>query len=79
MTVADRKTRSAAQVEGIPKPSQLYHAKSSISEKKKDLLQLCADGTILVEYHDYYKCLPTSRIEEEKLPEPDIEEDSETE
>ena len=67
-------------MEGIPKPSQLYHAKLPVSEeKKKDLLQLCADGTTPVEYHDYYKCLPTSWIEKEKLPEPDIEEDSETE
>ena len=35
MTVADRKKRSAAQVEGIPKPSQLYHGKLPISEEKK--------------------------------------------
>ena len=79
--VPDRKIRSATQVETPPKAKQLYPGRLSISEeKKRDLLQLCSDGTIPSEYHEYYKGLPTTSVAEpEKLPEPDMEEDSESE
>ena len=58
------------------KPPKLYQSQLPIShQKKKDLLALCADGTIPVEYHHFYSSLPSVQVSKECLPEPDADEE----
>ena len=78
--VLDRKTRSTSQLESeCSGPKQLYSEKLPISvEKKKNLLQLCSDGTVPEDFHEFYRNLPTKTSSkcDDMLPEPDVEEDS---
>ena len=61
---------------GITKPKQKYKHKIPISEaKKKDLLDLCKDGTIPEDFHSYYDKLPSSVKVKDKVPEPDLYDD----
>lgn len=54
-----------------------YQSKLPISaEKKKDLIQLCKNGVIPQEFHEYYKSLPSSNSKKDQLPEPDVIEES---
>ena len=53
-----------------------YKARQAISlTKNKDLLSLCKSRVIPVEYHDFYKGLPTNAKVNDTLPSPDAEED----
>ena len=58
--------------ESLPKK---YKSKIPISSaKKKDLITLCKNGTIPIEFHQYYRSLPASQSAKEVLAEPDINE-----
>ena len=52
-----------------------YKSKLPISAaKKKDLLSLCKSGIVPLEFHEYYKSLPSHKSVKDRLPEPDIQE-----
>jgi len=73
VTENTKKGRPAANVTEIPKR---YKSKQSISSaKKKDLLNLCKNGVIPHEYHEFYKGLPADKKVPDTLPDPDVEED----
>lgn len=56
-----------------------YRSKLPISDaKKKDLLTLCKTGIISDEHHEFYKWLPSGPSVVDKVPEPDMEEDDDT-
>ena len=68
------KKRQQQSDEGL---TRKYQKKIPISAaKKKDLMQLCKSGVIPVEYHEYYKSLPSSNSSKDTLPEPDVMEDT---
>lgn len=72
-----KKTNHALEV---PLLKQLYDRPLPISEaKKKDLLKLCKTGTIPEEFHGWYKSLRTEENEIDRVPETDVEEESEAE
>ncbi|XP_022835154.1 uncharacterized protein LOC111362667 [Spodoptera litura] len=57
-------------------PKNIYTERMPISkQKKRDLLKLCTDNQIPKYYHSFYKNLPDSEAIEDRLPEPDVEED----
>ena len=59
--------------------NKAYATELPISEaKKKDLQKMCEDLTIPRVYHNFYKSLKTSRDIRDTLPEPDMDEDSES-
>ena len=59
-----------------PLPTR-YVSKLPISAaKKKDLLNLCKSGVIPSEFHIFYKSLPSQQSVRDRLPEPDILENS---
>ena len=54
---------------------QKYSSRIPISSaKKKDLVNLCKNGTIPREFHEYYKTLPSSQSTKDILMEPDANE-----
>jgi hypothetical protein len=73
VTENTKKGRPAANVTEILKR---YKSKQSISSaKKKDLLNLCKNGVIPHEYHEFNKGLPADKQVPDTLPDPDVEED----
>lgn len=59
---------------------QAYNSLLPISlAKKKDLVDLCKSGAIPSCHHPFYNALPTSSMVEDRLPVPDVGEDSEGE
>ena len=55
--------------------SRRYKSKLPISAAKKmDLLSLCKSGIVPLEFHEYYKSLPSHQSVKDRLPEPDIQE-----
>lgn len=53
----------------------LHRKNTHFQTKKRDLLKLCTDNQIPKYYHSFYKNLPDSEAIEDRLPEPDAEED----
>ena len=47
--------------------------------KKKDLIELCRDGTIPTEFHTFYNSLPCESDVADCLAEPNYDEDSDIE
>ena len=57
----------------------LYSAKLSVSkEKHHDLMSLCSSGIVPEHHHHFFRTLPASSSAKDKLPEPDIEDSSES-
>ena len=56
-----------------------YKEMLPISEaKKKDLVDLCKSGIIPIEYHPFYDNLKDSSTQQDRLPEPDVEDSDES-
>ncbi|KAI5646050.1 hypothetical protein NE865_01943 [Phthorimaea operculella] len=79
-TVNRRSTRSkrSCQEESVPILKQLYEDRLPISEaKKKDLVKLCTTKVIPEELHGWYRSLASTADTDERIPEPDVNEESE--
>lgn len=61
---------------GAIEPVPIYRERIPISKvKKKDLTKLCIDNQIPKYYHSFYENLPDSEKVQDRLPEPDAEEE----
>ena len=62
----------------VRESSKKYTSRISISaSKKKDLLHLCKTGVIPSIYKPFYVSLPSDQSVIDRLPQPDVDEESE--
>jgi hypothetical protein len=71
----EKKNRNKAPVKDV-QVEQKYHSLRPISQaKKQDLVRLCQTGAVSATYLPFYQALPSDLSINDRLPEPDVEEE----